>query len=623
MTRAQWKRLNGAMRRVMKMFAPPPRMTVSEWADQRRFLSPEASAVAQAGPVQWSTALAPYQREMMDVTCDPAYPEETIMGSSQWGKTEVLLNIIGYHIDVDPAPILLIEPTVKPMAEAISKDRIATMIRDTPCLCGKVAEAKSRDADNTTLHKRFPGGHLTIGGANSPSGLASRPIRIGLYDEVDRFPASAGKEGDPVKLGKVRTHTYYNRINVQVSSPTIAGISRIEKSFENSDQRRYFVECPHCHEKHLLEWKNILFEKSPDGLECHPDTAVHACPHCGAAQTDNDLPWMLAHGEWRKGRPEVLGHAGFHINELYSPWRKFSQTVKDFWEAKDDPELLKVWVNTALGEVWKEGKDIGTVETLLERRENYNADLVPFGGVVITAGVDVQDDRVELEVFAWGSEYENWSLEYKVFPGDPSSGALWKTLDDFLQKTYLHESGTRLRIVAAGVDTGHLTKQVYSFCKERLGRRIYALKGKGGQGEPLASRPSKNNAGQVNLYRVGVDTAKDTIKANLAKAEAGPGYCHFPAGYDKAYFQQLLSERPVMRMVRGQRVRSWQLRKPGLRNEALDCRVYAYAALEITNVDLNTSVRLFHERHSGGPGPAGGVGTPRTGRRMRSKGIAA
>ena len=605
------------LRRVVKRWAPPPNLTVSEWADCNRFLSPEASAE----PGRWNTARAPYQRAMMDAVCDPKIEDVTFMTSSQVGKTEVINNIAGYYIDQDPSPMLVIQPTLE-IAGAWSKDRLAPMIRDTPRLRNKVRDVKSRSGENTILQKRFPGGHLTVAGANSPSSLASRPVRIVLFDEVSRFPASAGTEGDPVLLGEKRTTTFYNRKKIRASTPGIEGVCRIDAEFQRSDQRRYWVPCPECGGRHLLEWKNVVWETDEDGTH-HPETAAHACPMCGALQTDADLPGMLAAGEWVVGKPEVEGHAGFHLNELYSPWCKYAETVRDFLEAKDDPEKLKVWVNTALGEVWKEGKEIGDVDKLLERRENYTADLAPYGAVVITAGVDVQDDRLECEIIAWGSGNENWSLEYKIFPGDPSTGELWKTLDDFLMKTYSHESGLKLRIVAAGIDTGgHHTKQVYAFCKQRLGRRIFALKGDGGQGKPLASRPSKNNAGQVNLYRVGVDTAKDTIAANLGKAEPGPGYCHFPAGYDRGYFEQLLSERPLIKRVRGQRVRSWQPKKSGLRNEALDCRVYSMAALEILNIDLDETVRQFTERARGARAAAT-ESQPRSGRRQRSRGIAA
>lgn len=625
MTRARWKRLNGALRRVMKLFSPPPKMTVSEWADRNRRLSPEASAA----PGQWRTDRAPYQREMMDAVCDPGNKDVTFMTSSQVGKTEIINNILGYHIDVDPCPILAIQPTLE-MAKAWSEDRLSTMLRDTPSLKAKVADVKSRSGENQKLHKRFSGGHLAIAGANSPASLASRPVRIVLFDEVDRFPYSAGKEGDPVSLGEKRTVTFFNRKHVKVSTPTIDGYSRIQASYEQSDQREYWLPCPHCGGYHLLDFFNgVVWEKEEvEGKTVHhPETAAHYCPHCGGMETDADLPGMLLRGEWRKRRPQVRGHAGFWINELYSPWRTFADTVRDFLASKDNRETYQVWVNTALAQTWKEGQTVSDVDQLLERRENYTAALVPFGGVVLVAGVDVQDDRLEVEVVAWGAGYESWKMEYKVFPGNTQreDDGSWRLLDEYLQKTFEHESGLKLRIVATGVDTGgHATKAAYAFCKSRLGRRVFALKGDGGQGKPLASRPSKNNAGAVNLYRVGVDTAKDALAGYLATPEPGPGYMHFPAGYDRGYFEQLLAERRVPKKVRGVITRTWEIKKPGLRNEAWDISVYQKAALEILNIDLDLTVQQFMARAQvASTGAATGMGnTGRSGRRMRSHGVA-
>lgn len=548
---------------------------------------------------------------------DAAYETITIMKSSQIGATEIINNFIGYDIACDPGPILLVQPT-KEIAEAWSKDRLAPMLRDTPCLKTKVSDVKSRNRNNTLLHKKYPGGHITIGGANSPSGLASRPVRKVYFDEVDRYPQSAGTEGDPISLGKKRTTTFWNRKIIQVSTPTIEGFSRIATAYQESDQRHYYVPCPHCEKYHLLEWKYVVWENDD------PETAAHVCPLCGCLETDADLPAMLAMGEWRKHRPEVKNHAGFHINELYSPWVTFAETAIDFLKAKNEPERLKTWINTALGETWKEGKDIGDAAKLMERRENYDADLVPYGGVVITSGVDVQDNRIELEVIAWGKDYENWSLDFKVFAGDPARPDVWNALDTYLHKTFAHESGYKLRILSTGIDTGgHHTKAAYEFCGARFGQRVFALKGAAGQGKPITSRPSKNNLGKINLYTVGTETAKDTIASYLSVKEAGPGYCHFPHTHDRAYFDQLLSERPKIKHDRaGRRVRSWQLKKSGIRNEALDCRVYAMAALSIIGIDLNETVKRFENQIKTGITTTDQPSNKNmgTGRRMRSAG---
>lgn len=615
MNQGRWKKVSGAMRRVLKRWAPPPRLTVSEWADRYRRLSPEASA--EPGP--WVTARAPYQREIMDAACDPRIETVCIMSSAQVGKTEIINNIVGYHIDQDPCPMLVIQPILD-IAKSWSKDRLAPMLRDTPNLKGKVKDVKSRNSDNEILHKRFPGGHITVGGANSAASLASRPVRLVLFDEVDRYPVSAGTEGDPVSLGRKRAVTFHNRKYVEVSTPTLDEYSRIQKSYEASDQRRYEVPCPHCGGGHFLEWANVVWESDGETGEHSPETAAHACPRCGALEMDHDLPGMLAKGRWVKGRPEVTGRAGFHLNELYSPWRKFAETVGDFLEAKGDPERLRVWVNTALGDVWRESKAVSTVDALLERRENYDADLVPMGGVIITVGVDVQDDRIELETVAFGEGKESWSLESPVFRGDPSQDGVWDALDAYLLKTFPHESGLKLRIMGCGIDTGgHHTSKVYEFCKSRWGRHVYALKGDGGQGKPVAFRPSKSNSGKVNLYRVGVDTVKSLLAAQLSREEAGPGYCHFPAAYGREHFEQLLAERPKVVMIKGQRTLVWRKKSEGARNEALDCRVYACAALEIMGVDVNATVEWFRKRVKAPEAPQ----PVKSGRRYRSRGVAA
>lgn len=583
-------RLISSLRKSLQRWAPPPKLTVSEWADRHRMLSPESSAAHG----KWKTDRAPYQRGIMDAITDPSVEEITFIKSAQVGATEIINNGIGYYIHQDPSPMLMVMPT-KEIAAAWSKDRLAPMLRDTPVLRGKVHTVKTRDADNTILHKRFAGGHLTIGGANSPSGLASRPIRITWFDEVDRFPISAGTEGDPISLGMKRTTTFWNRKIIMVSTPTIDGESRIQKSWEQSDQRRYWVPCPHCGEKHLLEWHNIVWEKTEEG-EHLPETAAHVCPHCGTLEEDADLPKMLSRGEWIAGKPEVKGHAGFHINELYSPWVRFSETVKSFLRSKGDRELMKTWTNTALGEVFVESEEIGEAEDLMMRCENYDAEMVPWGGVVITVGVDVHDDRLECEAVAWGANYENWSLEYKIINIDPVRPECWNVLDEFLTKTYLHESGKRLRIMGTGIDTGgHRTKNVYAYCKPRWARGVYALKGEAGRGKPLASRPSKNNSGKVRLYRIGTETAKDMIQGHLNQKEPGPGYCHFPNNYGKYYFDGLLSEKKVPVFKNGQRSSTWRPIKAGIRNEPLDCRVYALAVLDVIGVDLNGTVRRFME----------------------------
>jgi phage terminase large subunit GpA-like protein len=552
---------------------PPPTMTVSQWADKYRKLSPESAAE----PGQWRTDRAPYQRGIMDAVNDPLVTDIVVIKSAQVGWTEMLGNVIGYYIEYDPAPILIIQPTIE-MGQSWSKDRLAPMLRDTPCLRGKVKDPRSRDSNNTILHKTFDGGHLSIAGANSSAGLASRPIRILLCDEVDRYPPSAGTEGDPVNLARKRTTTFWNKKRLMGSTPTVKGLSRIEAAYAVSDQRRYFVPCPHCNELQTLKWANV---KWPEG---HPDQAFYSCEHCAAVITDADKHAMMQRGEWIAEK-EFSGTAGFHINELYSPWVLFSEVVQNFLEARLTPETLKTWVNTSLGETWEEQGEAIDETGLLSRRENYGPE-VPEKAVILTAGVDVQDNRLEIEVVAHADHGETWSLEYNVIHGDPSQPTTWQQLDDYLQTTFTHETGRPMRIIATCIDTGgHHTHTVYRYCKTRYARRIFATKGMGGQ-RPFVSKPSKANAGNVPLFTIGVDMGKDALYARLKVASPGAGYCHFPEHYDADYFAQLTAEKAVTKYVQGKATRAWVKKSSGGRNEALDCRLLAMAALEIINPNM-------------------------------------
>lgn len=562
------------MKLTVKSWKSPPNLKVSDWADQNRKLSPEASS--EAG--QWQTSRAEYQRGIMDAISDPTVSEVVIMSSAQIGKTEILNNLVGYHIDQDPSPILVVQPTLQ-MAEAWSKDRLAPMLRDTPCLQGKVADPRTRDSGNTTLHKVFSGGHITMAGANSAANLASRPIRIVLCDEVDRYPVSAGAEGDPILLAKKRSVTFWNRKFILASTPTIKGASRIEIAFEESDQRQYYVPCEDCGHYQTLKWTNVNFEKDK------PETAVYTCEECGSQWDDSSRLRAIKKGEWRSER-EFKGIAGFYLNALYSPWMMLSDGVREFLEARKQPATLRVWVNTYLGETWEEqGERVDDIE-LINRKEDY-LDSLPDGIVIVTAGVDVQDDRLEVEFVGWGRNEESWSLDYRTLYGDPSGGVVWSDLDSALSQTWTTEGGKELFVRAACVDSGgHHTQSVYNYVRPREGRRVFAIKGVGGEAKPLISRPSTNNIGKIKLFPVGVDTAKETVYSRFKITQAGAGYCHFPEHYDVEYFRQLTAEQQVKRYHKGFLRREWQKIRP--RNEALDCRIYAMAALAILNLNVNS-----------------------------------
>ncbi|MGH7873000.1 MAG: phage terminase large subunit family protein, partial [Candidatus Binatia bacterium] len=556
---------------------------MSEWADQYRFLSPESSAE----PGRWYTGRTPYLREPMDEVTNPDTETVVIMSSVQVGKTEFCLNATGYFMHQDPSPILLIEPTLE-IAEAYSKDRLSTMIRDTPVLADLVKETKSRDSGQTILHKLFPGGHVTLGGSNSPSGLSSRPIRILICDEVDRYAVSAGAEGAPISLATRRTTTFWNRKKIFVSSPTTKNISNIEAAFKASDQRYYHVPCWACKTAQVLKWAQVKWE------ERRPETALYVCEHCGAGWSDAQRAEAVMEGQWI-ATAEFNGVAGFHIWEAYNPWVRLREIVAHFLQAyeqqeKGNIEPMKAFVNTSLGETWEEKGESRDPDALLKRQENYTADRIPWRVLYLTAGVDVQDDRLEVEIVGWRSERRNdpeesWGIEVIILYGDPAKSDIWEELDEILLREWTTEDGRRLRLGAVGVDSGgHHTDSVYKFCTRRIGRHVYAIKGMAGIRPIWPPR-----VGRSRLYKghrvsiVGVDTAKDAIYARLRIDKEGPGYCHFPIAYNKDFFKQLTSEKVHTRFVKGHPVREWH-KPPGVRNEALDRRAYALAVLFSKNI---------------------------------------
>lgn len=565
-------------REIAKAVSPPPLLTVSQWADRFRKLSAESSAE----PGQWNTDRAPYQREILDAVNDAEVEEVVIMSSAQVGKTELILNIIGYYIDYDPSPILVLQPTID-MAQAFSKDRLAPMIRDAPALQGKVKDAKAKDSGNTILHKKFPGGHITMAGANSPASLASRPIKIVLMDETDRYPASAGTEGNPIKLAEKRTTTFWNKKKVKVSTPTIKGISQIEKEFETGTMEEWNVPCPCCGKYQPFEWGRIHFS----------DVTME-CKFCN--EHISEVDWKSGEGKYIALHPERKKKRSFHLNELASPWKSWDEVISDFKEAKKEMkehgsiDKMKVWVNTSLGETWEERGESADDDTLLSRRERYTADL-PEGVIMVTAGVDVQDDRFEVEVTGWGRGYESWGIRYEKIYGDLEKEETWDKLEEYLNREMYFETGNSLLIACTCVDTGgHFTTQTYKFLKkmERKSKRIYGIKGMGGPGIPLIYKLSTNNSMKVKVFILGVDSGKEILMTRLKTVDEGPGYCHFPInadrGYNETYIKGLNSEQRVIHFKDGRPVMKW-VKKSGTRNEPLDLRNYSTAAAEILRPD--------------------------------------
>jgi phage terminase large subunit GpA-like protein len=567
-------------RTILSVLQPRPRLTISQWADRERKLSPEASSE----PGQWHTARAEYLREIMDAIGDPRVHTVVVMSSAQVGKTEALLNAIGYFIDYDPSPILLVEPTLD-MADALSKDRLAAMLRDTPALRGKVRDARARDSGNTLLHKQFPGGHITLCGSNSPASLASRPIRVVLCDEVDRYEASAGAEGDPVALAAKRSTTFWNRRLVMVSTPTLKGLSRIEAAYGESDQRQFEVACPDCNEYQALRWAQASWDKDQDAngktIAHHPETAHYVCEHCGSIWTDVMRWGAVRGGRWRAAKP-FNGVAGFHLNEIYSSWVPLERMVREFLGALGDSARQQAFTNMSLGETWEppyETKVEG--HELLARGENYSPNALPDGIQDLTAGTDTHPDRLEVSLYGFSRFEECWAVDHIIIRGDPAQQNIWVAFDKLLLSRFRTMSGRELRIVACCIDSGgHHAQQVTNFASTRAARRVFATKGMAGPRRLWPLRSSRTHSGAL-IYLLGVDTGKDTIYSRLRISEPGPGYMHFPVGgaFDQDFFEQLTAERVVTRYRMGIPYRVWEL-PSGKRNEALDCAVLALAAYQ-------------------------------------------
>jgi phage terminase large subunit GpA-like protein len=583
-------------RELATIVAPPPVLKVSEWADEYRKLSSESSAE----PGQWRTDRAPYMREIMDAISDEETETIVMEASAQVGKTELILNIIGFHVHQDPAPVMLVQPTLD-LSEAFSKDRLAPMLRDTPVLRDKIRN-RSRDGGNTLLYKAFPGGHVTLSGANSPSSLASRPIRIVLADEIDKYPASAGDEGDPVELVTKRSTTFFNRKRVLVSTPTIKGASRIEEFYLDSSMEQWCIPCPSCADSQPFSWPQIKFEYDKAMKKC---TEVNmACKSCGALHSERE--WKTGTGAW-VARSVNRKIRGFHLNELASPWKRWVEIVEDFKAAeRGGPEKLKVWVNTSLGETWEERGTGVDSDVLINRREYYKA-TVPDQVLLLTCGVDVQDNRLEYEIVGWGVGAESWGIQYGVIMGDPGQRHVWDMLDvHVVNNSFERADGQKLQVMTTCVDSGgHYTKEVYANCKKRESRRVWAIKGKGGTGFSFINPPKKRNREGAWLFVIGVDIGKDTLFSRLSiEFEGKEGYCHFPrdtkSGYTEEYYPGLTSEHRVKRIVKGLPSFHWEKKMSSARNEPLDCRNYATAALEIVG-GIKTLDALYRHRENAKP----------------------
>lgn len=573
------------VKEIMSGFRPPRKLTLSEWADENAYLSPESSA--ETG--KWHCF--PYQRAIMDAFTDPSVEYIVLMKSARVGYTKMINHAIGYFIHQDPCSMMVVQPTDQD-AQDYSKDDIAPMLRDTPCLQGLVSEEKSRKSNNTLRKKLFKGGQLLLIGANAPTGFRRVTMRVVLFDEVDGYPPTAGAEGDQIRLGIKRTDTYWNRKIAIGSTPTIDKRSRVQDWFERTDKQMYFVPCPFCGHMQYLRWNQIKWK------EHQPETAKYECEHCHRLIDHSKKSWMVEHGEWRPTAEGKKGYRGFHIwaGYSYNPNSTWEKLAAEFEDVKSKPEELKTFVNTVLGEVWVDKGEAPEWERLYERRDTYRRNSIPPGGIILTAGVDVQADRLECEIVAWGRNNESWSIDYRVFPGktEDLDADCWRQLDALLSETWHGEDGYTRMIDKLAIDSGYNTQTVYNWVRLKDASRVFATKGVETApsiiNQPRAVEVRENGKRiyrGVKVWTIGTNIAKSELYGWL-KQKRDPdkpnpyGWCHFPE-YEREFFEMLTAEQTMPRIQRGYRRYIWE--KMRERNEALDCRVLNRAMSVLIGVD--------------------------------------
>ena len=603
--------VQAAMRRAAANLVPPPDMLPSAWA-QANVRIPVGNAIP--GPINFDNA--PYQRGMLDAIKEPGVIRISYMTGAQLGKTTVQQCATGFFIAHEPRSQIFVQPTQGDI-QTFLETKLRPMLDANPSISDKMAKQRGREGVNNGRIISYIGGWLMFSWAGSPKTLRGRSAPVTQADEVDGMDATP--EGDPVELLDQRSATFGDlRLRTESSTPTIKGASRIETAFIEGDQRRYYVPCPDCGEAQYLKWENVrwtgrqslgIADAEKDiGQEHQPDGAMYACECCGCLWDDGQRIAAIRNAErlgygWKATRP-FKGHASFHAPEMLSTFRRLRDIVQSYLNKLATGDL-QVFVNVSLGETWEEKGDKADADSLMQRREVYSAQ-VPMGAVWLSAGIDAQTDRLEVEITGWGVGEESWRIDYRVLWGDPLAPDVWQDLEDVLNEEFQHESGAMLRIGGACLDTGgtnSYTQTAYDWLRGKTGRRVFGVKGVAGWGRPIVEKPQRKqsgkNARKVDLFLVGVDEAKLIVMRRLNGSKTGPGYCHFSEDADAEYFQQLTAEKLITKYVKGFPVRNWT--KPDrARNEALDTRVYSFAALKIVQPNLK---RLAERLHAGQPVP--------------------
>lgn len=564
---------------ALYLLKPASDLTVDEWADKNRVLASESSK--ETG--KWETSRTPYMVEVYKNITKDEVRQITLMMASQLAKSEFIINTFGRYAELDPCPMLLVQPT-DTMAKSFSKERIEPAIRECKVLKKLIKEENKGGKGDTVTHKKFKGGYIAFTGTGSPANLAARPIRIAFMDEVDRYVKSSGREGRPITLVKKRLTTYGDMSKCLITgTPTIKGDSEVESEYSESSQAEWNLACPHCGKYQPLKFSNLRWENDD------PETTVMQCENC--KQQFSEKEWKKGNqksGKWVHKHPEIKSHLGYHLNALASVFRTWVDIVREFLEIKEDKEKLKAFINTVLAETWEEEvKDKVDYQKLYKRREKYGCDL-PDEVVLVTAGIDVQDDWIAIEVVGFAANGDRYGIEYKVFYGNLEEQHAWQELELFLKKEFKFSDGSGLNIFASCIDTGgNHTQAVYDFVSPRQNiMRIIGIKGQGGDAVPINNKFRRTADNKIDLLSVGVNALKDLNYGLLKiKSKDQPGYCHFPSdkhkGYDIDYFMALTAE---VKVYKDKKIEWIKIRK---RNEALDCRNYATVPLYLFNIDLD------------------------------------
>ncbi|MEH6833998.1 phage terminase large subunit family protein [Falsihalocynthiibacter arcticus] len=567
--------------------APPPDLKPSEWAEQSVQI-PVGNAIP--GLINFDNA--PYQRQPLDMTVDPSCHRITLKWGAQVGKTQLALCAQGYRIEHDPVSQMMMQPSEGDLQTWL-QTKFNPLVDANPELEKRLSTPRSRKGVNNSRMKSYPGGFIMFAWSGSPKTQRGRSAPFIVCDETDGYDRTA--EGHPVSLLWQRAATFGDlRKLLEISTPTIRGLSWIDSAYEQGDQRQFHVACPHCDEVQVIEWSNVKWDKDDDG-EHLPETAYYVCRGGGCIWSDADRVYAVRNAErlghgWKAKKP-FRGHASYHLSELYSCFTRLQDIAQSFLDKKAAGDL-QTFINVSLAEVWEEEAETLEIDDLIARVEPFSASTpIPEAVALQTCGVDMQEDRLELERVGWGLGEESWSLDYQVFWGDPLKPEVWALLFEYLDQTFEHASGASLKIAATCVDTGGsggLTQAAYEQLRGKQRRNIFAIKGGGGWNRPVVSAPSKAKSGRngrpVTLFTLGVNDAKLVVLRRAKTEDVGPGYCHFPNDREPEYFHQLTAERLVTKFLRGFPFREWK--KTRTRNEALDCRVYAYAALKVINPNI-------------------------------------